>query len=132
MRRRSFALLAVLLSLAFAPSPFPKTPRSAADRAIQGSWANKNDASFRLAVTSISLTYQNGNGAPAVPYELTFDATTSPKSYALGSMGRAAFIGIYRIEGNVLTLFYRPAHRPRPTSFEEGDAFREVYVRVRD
>jgi uncharacterized protein (TIGR03067 family) len=132
MRRRWFVLMAALLSIAFAPAPFPKPARKPPGATIVGTWGNKNDDSFRVVVTATSLHYRDPNRAPRAPYQLTFDATANPKTYSLSLGGRPAYAGIYRIDGGVLILHYRPAHRPPPASFDDGDAYREVYVRARD
>jgi uncharacterized protein (TIGR03067 family) len=129
---RTVLVLLVALSLAFAPAPFPRSARKPAGPTMEGAWRNENNHAITLTVTSDTMHFGHSQAAPERPYNLTFNASTNPKRFAITHAGGAAFVGIYRINGDVLTLHYRPAHRPYPTSFDEGDVFREVYVRKRN
>jgi uncharacterized protein (TIGR03067 family) len=131
MRRRATLLLsAVLLSLAFAPAPLPRPVRKPPDPPIQGSWDQVGSPTVTLVVTNDSLTYVNKDRAPSA-YGFRCDPRSSPPTYDLLRSGRSAFIGIYRIEGETLTLYYRSARQARPTSFDDPGAIRETFRRVK-
>jgi uncharacterized protein (TIGR03067 family) len=130
--RRVLPLLA-LLPLAFAPAPFPKTPRRAdPSLAMSGRWTGNHDLSIREG----ELVYD-----PAGPvtnlYRLRVDPRARPAAYDLfhpTNTGDAPeWKGIYKLEGDTLTLCYNDARRGRPTAFEGPGrgAATEVYHRVK-
>src|SRR4051812_24143408 len=120
MRRYVLLLLsAALWSLAFAPAPLPRPVKKTPGLPIQGSWDQVGQPTVTLVVTNDSLTYVNQGGAPSA-YGFRCDAAGSPRTYDLLHNGRVAYVGIYRIEGETLTLYYRSAGQPRPASYEEG------------
>ena len=88
----------------------------------------------RLLIRPGRLTY-NPETSPFA-YALTLDATKKPATYDIkgiaGGATGAAFLGIYRVDGDVLTLCYHTASQGRPTAFEGPGkgAFTEVYKRV--
>jgi uncharacterized protein (TIGR03067 family) len=113
--RRAIPLLAVV-SLAFAPVPPPKPPR-ADKRAAEliGEW----EGPHLLVITKGRAAYHHG-GDPRV-YELRVDPSGKPPAYDMRGTGRVAgrvLRGIYRVEGDTLTLCYHSAGRERPAAFE--------------
>src|SRR2546421_526466 len=103
--RRSPLILAAVLALAFAPAPFPRPERrdgSAPD--FVGNWSGTN----RMRVTPDRVTFLDG---AQMEYELQIDRRAKPPTYDLkGIQGKRSagrhFRGVYRVEGDVLTLTY--------------------------
>jgi uncharacterized protein (TIGR03067 family) len=119
-----------MLSLPFAPLPFPKrAPDEAKAKAIFGAWSGTH----RLEIAAGRLTY--GPGPEPVVYDLTIDPTAKPATYHISHLGTndPRFLGIYRIDGDTLTLCYRSASDGRPAAFAAppgGGVITEVYKRV--
>src|SRR5262249_22976409 len=128
VRRCALLMLsAALLSLAFAPAPLPRPVKKSPDLPIQGSWAQVGHPTVTLVVTRDSLTYVN-QGRPPSAYGFRCDPTSNPRTYDLLSGGQVDYVGIYRIEGETLTLYYRGAREQRrPTSFENG-GYKETFT----
>jgi uncharacterized protein (TIGR03067 family) len=130
MRPLSFVLLFAVLSLGFAPAPFPRPERRppVEVESLVGEWKGPN----QLIVTSERMDF-NTNG-----YRVTFDRRVRPAAFDLkgvegtGGAGRN-FAGIYRLEGDTLTICYNAGDGPRPMAFEGPGKgmFTEVYTRVR-
>jgi len=124
--RSVLLLFAVVLSLAFAPAPLHRAERRgpAPGPDMVGEWQG-------LTITSTHLSYR-----PGCTYELRLDRTARPAKYDItgyagGGTAGANWLGIYKVEGDVLTICYNPADRGRPTAFEGPGkgAFTEVYRR---
>ena len=129
MRERALLLSFVALSLAFAPAPFPKPGKRPPGLPIGGVWVYQRDSAVTLVVTPTMLTYRRHDFKDA--YEFAFNPAAEPKTYTLRKNGSLDSVGIYRIDGDVLTLCYRNATMPRPASFEEKGACREIFTRVK-
>src|SRR5688572_4383451 len=130
---RRVLLLIVLLSLAFAPAPLPRSQRrtETGARGMEGLWA---DGPHRLLIMRGCMICNPGPSA--MEYELVVDASASPQAYdirVIAGSGRWAFSGIYRVEGDRLLISYNSADRGRPTAFRgpgQGGNTR-FYKRVR-
>jgi uncharacterized protein (TIGR03067 family) len=131
MRRFVLTLLLCLPSLAFAPAPFPRTPRKSEPPAIQGTWKGTHE----LRVTRQEMLYNPGaaDGRWTARYVLRLSRAGEVAGYDLAQEGAAAFRGVYKVEGDTLTLCYDVPGRPRPAGFGRGEAppYVEVYKRVR-
>jgi uncharacterized protein (TIGR03067 family) len=138
--RRSLLLLAAVLGLAFAAAPPPQGPSSAADlERMQGDWvliaegANEAAPSYRLEMTvrGNRLTYTNP-GVPNPTWQITLDATTSPKSiYMLGGWDFRGREGFYSFEDDTLLMYlYFPGVRPPPFPCVSPLLDRKIFKRV--
>jgi uncharacterized protein (TIGR03067 family) len=132
--RRSVLLLFVLVALGFAPAPFPRAERrgKAANEMI-GLWGPQGHVT--LEITQDRMIYSPGAGA----YEYALRINPGrPAGYDITGIAQQnkgwQFTGIYKVEGDTLTLCYVSGTTNRPASFEEalkGSSFTEVYKRVR-
>jgi uncharacterized protein (TIGR03067 family) len=143
MRKPLLVLLALaVLTLGFAPAPFPRRDRSREDaRKIEGVWVQFVPGQpvpvmggTRLVIRPGRLTY-NPETSPYA-YALTIDTTKTPPTYDIKGIGGGApgavFAGIYRVEGDTLTLCYNSGSHNRPTAFDGPGkgTFIEHYKRV--
>jgi uncharacterized protein (TIGR03067 family) len=128
--RRCALLLPALLSLAFAPAPFARPVKKEAVPTIEGKWTQVGKPSVTLIVTRESLEFHN-EGGNVNAYRLTYNSASAPKSYELRRRdGESLFIGIYRVEGDLLTLCDR-ANGPRPLTFDEPHTAIDVFKRLK-
>src|SRR5262245_3179742 len=91
----------VVLTVGFAPAPFPRAERRAPARLdIEGYW---EDSTTKLHVTRTRFTYDAD-----YDYELTLDPTARPPTFDLRGIGRKnagwEYRGIYKVEGGRLTI----------------------------
>jgi uncharacterized protein (TIGR03067 family) len=128
VRLCSLLILAVA-SLAFAPAPLPRPERRprVALPSMEGRWQGHH----QLLVTPTHLIYNPDT--TKTEYELVVDRTAQPATYDLRFPrdGRVSWKGIWKVEGDTLTLYYRQASEGRPTRFERDRGISEVYKRVR-
>ena len=116
---RTLLLLALLASLGFAPAPFleKKRKRSPIDE-LQGSWFGKSGSEARIV--GDNLTYYQNGAATGPSYALTLNPTASPREYdarGVGKWSSLKFDGIYKIEGDTLTMCSVPTGGIRPKTF---------------
>jgi uncharacterized protein (TIGR03067 family) len=130
--RRVLPLL-IVLCLAFAPAPLPKPSRGKPRPEIVGLWRSKYD----LLVTADRLTYNPGSPQPYA-YDLRLDEAARPRAFSTRIPPGSRFegngaVGIYKVEGDTLTISYSPDFMSRPTAFSgPGRGMHtEVYKRVR-
>jgi uncharacterized protein (TIGR03067 family) len=135
---RILPLLLALLSLAFAPAPFPKKARPARvtdfDK-LQGTWireavyVNRKGAWLRRVKAPVVDTIIGGN---RVAWGDTFVQPIADESFSLcaGIAARAIDFtseqtpgverGVYHLDGDTLTLVLPPRGEARPKSLNDG------------
>lgn len=129
---RYLALIVLLASsLAFAPAPLAKPERRPKPiTGMEGTW----QGSSRLLITATRLTY-HPHESP-IEYVLAVNTKVFPMTYDIRSVNRVGdrwdYHGIFRIDGDTLTLCYNGAGSGRPSSFDGPGkgTFTEVYKRM--
>ena len=135
MRLLALPLLLALCSLAFAPAPLPKPKRQArqAGPSMEGLWRRQSGGgTVRITRTTWTNNPERG-GTP--DFDVTTDPRASPATFDM-SLHRATDLylrGIYKVEGDTLTIHYRHAIRGRPAAFDDltQRAATEVFTRAR-
>jgi uncharacterized protein (TIGR03067 family) len=128
---RRFVLVSVVLTVAFAPAPLPRHDRRPkAENLMLGLWSGNSV----IEVTPDRLTYHPG-AAHRCEYVLRFDTSVSPWRYDItgvpgSSTAGRVYAGIYKVEGDTLTLCYNGG-TSRPANFDRGGGLTEVYKRSR-
>ena len=135
MRLLALPLLLALCSLAFAPAPLPKAKRQArsAGPTMEGLWRRqRGGGTVRITATTWTNRPEMG-GSP--DFDVRTDPRASPATFDMSMHGATSLYlrGIYKVEGDVLTIHYRHAKRGRPAAFDEPaeGAGTEVFTRVR-
>ena len=123
---RQVLLLVVVLLIGFAPAPFPRPARTKpkVGNDMVGYWGPNG----QLMVTEDVMFYYPPGGNE---YVLKVNANASPKTYDItgkpgGNAAGREYVGIYKIEGDTLTLCYVGGKTGRPTSFQ-NQGITEVY-----
>jgi uncharacterized protein (TIGR03067 family) len=125
---RWLVIFAALLALAFAPAPFPRAERrgKAPVSDMEGLWQGPH----KMLITPTRMTFLSG---ARNDYELRIDHNAHPKTFDIkGVPGNGAegnvYKGIYRIEGDTLTVSYGHGDS-RPRALNDG-GITQVYKRV--
>jgi uncharacterized protein (TIGR03067 family) len=142
---RRLLLPLVTLSLAFAPAPFPR-PDSPKDdlKKMQGTWERvaltiggaahpEAPGQITIVITGTHLQFPS----PQDAWTITLDAGKKPRHFdyrgAAPPVQKITFRGIYRLEGDTLTICCVESARgeDRPTKFESlgGQVWLQVYKR---
>ncbi len=140
--RRVLPLIAVL-SLAFAPAPFPKPHQSKHDfKKMQGMWRQtyllEKGKRVKLPYKKIWLfeedrIYEVLDDAVIHILWFSLDARASPRSIDIRSSrdDPSPGLGRYRLEGDTLTLCFGDKKRPDGLSGDEGRVLVWIWVRKR-
>jgi uncharacterized protein (TIGR03067 family) len=130
MRQGLFLLAVVVVSLAFAPAPFPRPARRDSHESdlkkLQGLWwvvRHTVDGSEALGLATVTITGDRLQfPSPDEAWTITLDVARTPRWIDLVPVNQPAscFRGIYRVQGNKLTICLRQEASPadRPTSFD--------------
>jgi uncharacterized protein (TIGR03067 family) len=127
-------LLAAVMSLGFAPAPFPKPPKPDATKddtkKLQGTWLkvhavppNNGEGEGTLVFSGQSMRYTL-SGSVIGDYALRIDAQKKPKVFDFkgtgGQVEGLVYRGIYRLERHTLTICYVRSEneRDRPSDFD--------------
>jgi uncharacterized protein (TIGR03067 family) len=134
-----------LLSLAFAPAPFPK-PKKPIDgpKAIQGTWKilsrtyEGRTVSHVVATVEViggRWTYANATGSWRANWTISLSGKGPPWSFDAKSEGspNSVSYGICEIKGDKLTRCYSRSAAERPNDFDGSKPGRwlEVYQRMK-
>jgi uncharacterized protein (TIGR03067 family) len=129
---RRIVLTLTLLSLAFAPAPFPKAERQPKPDlpSMVGLWLRQGGDTVRITPTTWTNSPEWGR---APDFDLTFDPRASPAAFAMRDHGASVLYlhGIYKVEGDRLTICYRMAAQARPTAFDGPGQGRSTLVLTR-
>jgi uncharacterized protein (TIGR03067 family) len=134
MSRLALVLTTAILSLAFAPVPFPKPDPAKDDlknlqgewvrvRYTQGEYTEIGDKGSMIAITGDRLKYTQGEMYIG-DYSLALDGKKKMKALdfacTAGLSKGTLYWGLYRLEGDTFTLCYRQgaAAAERPTEFD--------------
>jgi uncharacterized protein (TIGR03067 family) len=139
--------LLAFVSLAFAPAPFPKPERHASDdaAAMQGEWEavsykvwiNTKERGFcQTECTGVKLTVADGmlkfsqNGRPTEQAPFVLDRSRSPRAIDTGhgDGGRGVRCGVYKLNGDTLTICDAPAAIGRPSDFAGDKPMQRLIV----
>lgn len=130
--RTSWLLLAACLALAFAPAPFPRPGKRAADendlKKLQGAWlrvqlgigTTPKENNCPITITGTRMQFPVADDA----WALTLNPAGKPKTLDARRISNpgSLFRGIYKFEGDSLIICWRgPSADPkRPTDFTAG------------
>jgi len=119
--RRCCLLLFVLALMGFAPAPLPRPHRQQPANELLGTWYREGDDRLEFTADRLTVHVRNGKAGTRA-YALTTDPSAQPPAFDLRGIGDVAgrdFRGIYRRQGDSLTICYRLASEGgRPTDFE--------------
>jgi uncharacterized protein (TIGR03067 family) len=128
-------LVAAALALGFAPAPFTGARRTDLER-LQGVWVGEMGA-LEARIEGDTLSYFRGGKLVRV-YALKLDTASSPKGYDIEEVVKGAgagilfhFRGIYKLDGDMLTMCSAPSGRPRPAAFAVTGPGSELKVLTR-
>lgn len=127
--RHAVLLSLVVLVVGFAPAPLPRHERRA--RPVGDELSGKWDRSgTKLEIAAGRFTH-----SADYDYELKTDPSATPRTYRIKGVGRSnggwEFCGVYKVEGDTLTLSYNSGTN-LPTAFDGPGkgSINEVYKRV--
>ena|SRR5262249_19783592 len=128
MRRYAVLLVFAALTVGFAPAPLPRPER-------RGPGVNEMEGRWESGATKVHITHNRFTHSDDYDYELRTDRTARPMTFDLRGIGRQnqsySFTGIYKVEGDTLTLSYNSGTGNRPTSFAgQGAGYTQVYKRI--
>jgi uncharacterized protein (TIGR03067 family) len=141
---RRFLPLAFLLAAGFAPMPFPRPDPSKEDlKKLQGEWhrvrhtisgglRSESTSGITILIAGDRMKYAV-DGKPAYEWVCTLDRKTRPMRFDRkrppGAASAVIFWGIYRLEGDTLTLCWHDGERPIDFSETRAGAYTEVFER---
>jgi uncharacterized protein (TIGR03067 family) len=142
MSCHTLSCLAAVLSLAFAPAPFPKPTRQRQDpTAVIGTWefvrweqnGSPTKAAYKIEMTREKFDFILIGGGRRTPYEMRLYPTQSPHAFEWRLGGQVRFVGSYRLKGDEITMIFTPGNQinHRPTDFAGKPPYRFVLRRVR-
>ena len=142
----------MMLGLAIAiGAPAIKDPPPKKDAGIYGEWVvqtmmmgGKQNAKppaemiYQFTPEGQWLIRREGATAKSVPRDIKVDAKASPATInvvypqpAAGGAAPRGMLGIYKIDGDTLTLCFSPGGGERPTAFESPDGARVMLMTLK-
>jgi uncharacterized protein (TIGR03067 family) len=146
MRRARILLLAVSVALlGFAPAPLPRQQRHREDQAdVAGTWRfvlwerdgarrQEFEAEYRVRMTREEFALVGVRGEETgSAFVLRLEPTASPPAFTLRRNNSGRFVGIYRLQGDQITMTFNGGDRPehRPTDVAGKAEYRFVLRRI--
>jgi uncharacterized protein (TIGR03067 family) len=133
---RLVLLLAGCLSLAFAPAPFPRPIKRDLNKEdlklLQGTW--KEPGGFVWMISGSRLIFMVG-GKTISEWQITLNARKKPKQFDLhwraGSGQGVSPLGIYRLQGDILTVCFDDDTRPADFKRFTPEVSLRTYTRMK-
>ena len=140
-RRTILCLAAVVLSLAFAPAPFPRERHRNDPTAVTGTWqfvrwevsGLSTQATYTVEMSRDKFDFVAISGPARTHYEMRLFPDKTPHAFEWRMNGLARYVGSYRLKGDEMTMIFASGSQleRRPTDFSARTPYRFVLRRMK-